>query len=513
MDAKDKEISQLRLEVQRLKGELRVSLQALDLAREIINFDPRGQKWQDRDQILATSAEKAKALVKFKAVSFFLVNEHDSSFELTFCLPSSAYGIMRREYERAVSEQTFAMALTKNKPHVVRSSFGKKNLLLHPLSSAARTRGMFFGLLEEDWTTALDLPFNLLSLIFLATVLLLESTEMYKRFRGLSRDLSHALLAYQKLNVRLEEKNKQLEREIQEKAWIEQALKESKEHYKAIFENSGTPMLILEEDGTVVMANREAEAVFGYKRNKVSDQKQKWTEYVLPEDLEKMTNYHKLRRKNSGLVPSRYTARIIDVQGSERYCLLNVAMLPGSKRSIVSIMDLTRQNELERQLRQAQKLDALGTLAGGIAHEFNNLLHALNVNLNLIMKQRGANDPDYSYLQKMKAIEERAGEIVRKVLAFSRETDPVLEAIDLNLLLKETLGLLSNTIPRHIELKMQLDANAQLLVWGDRIQIEQVVINLVTNAVDALKDNSKGHIWISTGMVSYPDFALWGQND
>ncbi|HEC95527.1 MAG TPA: PAS domain S-box protein, partial [Euryarchaeota archaeon] len=124
-------------------------------------------------------------------------------------------------------------------------------------------------------------------------------------------------------------------------------LRESEEKYRTTFENTGTAMAILEEDATISLANSRFEKLSGYSKEEIEG-KMKWTEFVHPDDLKKMMEYHKERRVNPEEVPKQYEFRAINKNGNILYMLLNVDLIPGTKQSIVSLIDITEKKKMEK---------------------------------------------------------------------------------------------------------------------------------------------------------------------
>lgn len=148
------------------------------------------------------------------------------------------------------------------------------------------------------------------------------------------------------LRVLREEKEKGIFKGLIERKKIEKALLESKEKYRTVFESTGTATVIIEEDTTISMANSQFEKLSGYKRSCVEN-KMKWTYFVDPRDLEKMEKYHTSRRDIQKKVPAEYEFRFIDRKGKSKNVLLKIGMIPGTKKSVASLMDITTRKQAE----------------------------------------------------------------------------------------------------------------------------------------------------------------------
>jgi two-component system, cell cycle sensor histidine kinase and response regulator CckA len=173
----------------------------------------------------------------------------------------------------------------------------------------------------------------------------------------------------------------------------------------------------------------------------------------------------------------------------------------GKTEGVLGIFwDVTEQRALEAQLRQAQKMEAVGQLAGGVAHDFNNLLTVILGNVTLVQAGLGSNDANGQLLTLTEKAALRAAELTRKLLGFSRQTTLRLESTDLTSAVEETVALLRRTIDPRISLVTRLhsgvngpharEANGQAtppwLVQADLAQINQVLMNLCLNARDAM---------------------------
>ncbi len=147
--------------------------------------------------------------------------------------------------------------------------------------------------------------------------------------------------------------------------------------------------------------------------------------------------------------------------------------------------DVTQRRHLEEQLRQAQKMEAIGHLAGGVAHDFNNLLTVINGFTEVILGNLEGDDPSGPLLQEVRKAGERAGALTRQLLAFSRKQLLQPKVIDLNSLLAEIAKLLGRMIGEDVTLAFDLDPHLGR-IKADPGQIEQVIINLAVNARDAM---------------------------
>ena len=132
---------------------------------------------------------------------------------------------------------------------------------------------------------------------------------------------------------------------------IEKKLKESEEKYRTLFENTGTATMIIEEDRTISMVNTQGEKLSGYSKDEIEN-KMKWTDFVIPEDREKMKKYHISSGKAGEKPPTEYEFSFIDRKGKVKDILLKIRMIPNTKKSIASLMDITKHNISEERLKK-----------------------------------------------------------------------------------------------------------------------------------------------------------------
>jgi len=143
-------------------------------------------------------------------------------------------------------------------------------------------------------------------------------------------------------------------RDIGERKQTEAALRDSEHLYRAIFENTGTSSIIIEENTIIALANTEWVNLTGYSREEMEG-KMSWTQFVVPEDLIRMKEYHKTRRIDSSGAPRKYEFRFIRRNGEIRNMINCVAMIPESKRSIASLMDITERKQAEETLKESEE--------------------------------------------------------------------------------------------------------------------------------------------------------------
>jgi PAS domain S-box-containing protein len=195
------------------------------------------------------------------------------------------------------------------------------------------------------------------------------------------------------------------------------------------------------------------------------------------------------------LVPSDGSERIVRVQSEAQVENGKLVRVTGT------IQDVTEYRHLEDQLRQAQKMEAIGQLAGGVAHDFNNLLSVIGGYTELALAKTSESDPIGEYLLEIRTAGERAAALTRQLLAFSRRQRLQPQVLSLNAIVEELEKLLRRLIGENISLVTNLDPSVHP-VTVDAGQMEQVIINLAVNARDAMPGG--GTLTIETAEVSVP---------
>jgi hypothetical protein len=170
----------------------------------------------------------------------------------------------------------------------------------------------------------------------------------------------------------------------------------------------------------------------------------------------------------------------------------------GRRAELVLVHDITDRQRLEDQLRQAQKMEAVGLLAGGVSHDFNNVLTAIIGYANLLQLKLSAGDPLRAYADNILSTSQRAAQLTQGLLTFSRKQVINPAAVELNSVISRIGRLLRRLIREDIELRLDL-CDADATIMADSIQLEQVIMNLATNARDAMPDG--GTLTMATNIV------------
>ncbi|HVY27759.1 MAG TPA: PAS domain-containing protein [Polyangiaceae bacterium] len=283
-------------------------------------------------------------------------------------------------------------------------------------------------------------------------------------------------------------------RDISDQRRAARALSESQDVLAKAFRYAPNAMLIVRSaDGTYVDVNAAFEQLFECDRSRVIGSREA-EQAVWPNVEERRQLIENVRAHGS---IREHSARLRTFKGNFRDVLISsdMVMLGGESHLIVNVRDVTKtldtertKAELEAQLRQAQKLEALGTLAGGIAHDFNNILGAMVAFIDLIRLDVNDRMAVLGHVSELKTASQRARDLVQQILTFSRAQKPSRSVTKLDLAVREAVKLLRSSLPSSVVIQSSFDEQAPC-VLADASQVHQVVMNLGTNAAHAMRDN------------------------
>jgi len=288
-----------------------------------------------------------------------------------------------------------------------------------------------------------------------------------------------------------------------ERKRAEEELRDSEERYRLLFESSPQPMWVYDLETLAFLAvNESAVQHYGYSR---ADFLAMTIKDICPaEDIPAL--YESVARNPEGVDAAgiwkhqKQDGTIIEVE------ITSHSLVFAERRAeLILAHDITERNRLqaalltsEEQLRQSQKLEAIGQLAGGVAHDFNNLLTAINGYSSLALQRLDEKHPIRSYLEEVKKAGDRAANLTRQLLAFGRKQMLQPLALNLNDVVADMNKMLRRLIGEDIQFTVKFDP-ALKRIKADPGQIEQVLVNLVVNARDAMPQG--GHLTIETANI------------
>lgn len=281
-------------------------------------------------------------------------------------------------------------------------------------------------------------------------------------------------------------------RDITERKQAEVALQLAEEKYRGIFENATEGIFQTSPSGALITANPALARMFGYSSPTEMAACVTNVEKQLYVDPLRRAEYKRLLEEKDTVTAFEFEAYRRDA--SKIWVTVNARAVRESPGVLTHyegmIIDITERKLLENQLRQAQKMEAVGQLAGGVAHDFNNILTVINGHASLLL-----NDPELTP-EAIKSVEqlytagERAANLTRQLLAFSRKQVMRIQPVDLNAVIGELARMLHRLIGENISLELKFRETSPA-VPADAGMLEQVVLNLVVNARDAMPRGGK----------------------
>ena len=265
-----------------------------------------------------------------------------------------------------------------------------------------------------------------------------------------------------------------------------EALKKSEEKQRAIFDANPNPVVVTDAKGRLECSNPAFSETFGWTMEEL---KGKEIPFV-PDDQQEMTAA-KLQEIATYGRPIRFLSRRLSKHGDILEVIVSAAIIKGPEDSIaglvVNLTDVTEQRKLEDQLQQALKMESVGRLAGGVAHDLNNMLVAILGYGELLLDDQRLDEELKRKISLMHQAGQRSRDLVEQLLAFSRKQTLRMEWLDLNEVICNFKGLLQKTIRENIEVQFNLSPGLPA-VKADQSQLEQVILNLALNAQDSMPD-------------------------
>jgi PAS domain S-box-containing protein len=296
---------------------------------------------------------------------------------------------------------------------------------------------------------------------------------------------------------KLSQTNEELRKEIIDRRSAEIALRESEEKYRLLVDNSDTAIFIA-QDGVIKFPNPKTMELTGYSAMELATKP--FSNLIHPKDRDLVIERHRARLAGEDL-PNSYEFRFLNKDGREVWAHLNTALISweGSPATLNFLRDVTSHKILENKLGQAQKMEAIGTLAGGVAHDLNNILSGVVSYPELLLLDL---PPDSSMRDPLETIQEtgkKAAAIVQDLLTLARRGVEVSEVINLNKIVTEYLSSpeFEKLCSYHQQMSVEKDIDPNLHnISGSPIHIFKTIMNLVSNAAEAMPEG--GRIRIST---------------
>ncbi len=291
------------------------------------------------------------------------------------------------------------------------------------------------------------------------------------------------------------ERTAKLEQEITGRMRVEAALKEQYDFLQTLIDSIPISVFFKNRKGIYQGCNNTYAAFLGLKKEEVVG---KGVRDIFPKELADVyVEADETLFKNPG--SQFYEAKMDHTDGTRREVFFNKATYLDKNGEVIGLIgamiDITKRkqaeeerNTLQVQLQRVQKMEAIGTLAGGIAHDFNNIIGVIMGCAELSLHGVSKEDSIRRHLKQIINAGQRAADLVRQILTFSRQKDPEKRALQISVIVKEVLKMLRSSLPVTIDIKQNIAPDAGM-VLADPTQIHQVLMNLCTNAAHAMRQD------------------------
>jgi PAS domain S-box-containing protein len=316
----------------------------------------------------------------------------------------------------------------------------------------------------------------------------LKAADLEEKISGLQRAQEELQLRERDLRETeeaLRRANEELERRVEERtgdlAVTNKLLEEQKELFQTIVDHIPVILFLYDSSGTVSMVNRYFQELLGWSLPEIKKIDLWSAMYPDPEYRKEALQF--MNQEVPGW--REFKARTRD--GKEINTTWGNVRFSGDRRIAIGI-DLSEQVRLRQRIQQMEKMEALGALAGGIVHDFNNLLSVISINTETALMDMEEESALRHPLLLALAAAKRGNELVRQIIAFSRQKAKNREPMKMSLALEEGLKFLHNSLPTNIKVQKDIAAEMDTIV-GDPAEIQQVLINLCSNSLYAMREN------------------------
>ncbi|WP_319792480.1 PAS domain-containing hybrid sensor histidine kinase/response regulator [Desulfatibacillum aliphaticivorans] len=299
-------------------------------------------------------------------------------------------------------------------------------------------------------------------------------------------------------------------RDVTEKEETLQKLKKSEERLSLAFQGANDGLWDWNLETDEVFYSPRWKDMLGYEDHEIKNQLSEWERLIKPENRIKawstLNDYLTGKRDNFTCEFQMRHKKGHYVDILSRAFAIREKSDQKPTRVVGTHVDISERKEMERRLQQIQKMESIGNLAGGIAHDFNNILSPIIGMSELLLEDLPANGLEYENAEEIFKAGKRGSELVKQILAFSRQSEKTMIPTRIQSVLKEVLKLCRSTIPINIEIYQDIQADCGLIL-ADSTQIHQVAMNLITNAYHAI-EKTKGKISISLTESSFDSLSM-----
>ena len=464
-----KDQSYLEERVRYLEDINRFTLDALETAASLGDFQPSVSRMQDASVILDETKARIRTLLPLKAMAFYLVDEDNNEFIVSRVDPSDYESYIDKEVGFFIDDGIFAWTLREKRPVIVSSKRHEHRFILHVMTTRSRVRGMFVGLLEGGGEGIPDVSLSMLSIVLLNSSNALESRELYNMIREINENV------------------------------------QKKKNYKMLFEAAPDGVEVLDARGNIADCNKAQAMLLGYDQGDLLGSHT--TQF-----FRNASAYHFEERVRS-LKEKGYLEGEVELVGKDGTVIpvwRKGSAIYNERDKFVGYVVYNRdlshrkrveeeKKRLESELKQAQKMEAIGALAGGVAHDLNNVLGGLVSYPDLLLMQIPEGSPLKQPIMTIQQSGKKAAAIVQDLLTLARRGVTVEEVVNLGDVVSDHFKTPEHekirSIHPHIRFEINLEKNLPDIV-GSPVHLSKTVMNLLSNASEAMLD--RGKITIST---------------
>ena len=297
--------------------------------------------------------------------------------------------------------------------------------------------------------------------------------------------------------------------DVTEERAAREALRREKENLAVTLDSIGDAVIATDTEGRITRMNPVASQLTGWSSEQAQGKRLREVFNIVHPDSRKPAVSPVARVLDSGSTVSLAShSLLISRDGKEHQIADSGAPILLDDGTVIGVVlvfrDMTQENQLQEQLRQSQKMEAVGQLAGGVAHDFNNMLAAIVGCADLLTESIEEGTEDRELVDDILSASQRAADLTQKLLVFSRKQETEMAPLRVDLPIRDALGLLERTIDRRIRLDISLDEQP-LRVRGDRSLLQNAVLNLLINATHAMPEG--GELRVATRRVELDDAA------
>lgn len=455
--------------IKHLEGVEQFVIDSLEMASSLGDFQSSINKLHDVTTILKETGMKVKSLIPFEAIAFFLVNEENSEFTLRHIDSEELSAYVRCEVDHSIEDGVFAWALREKRPVVVLTHKHQKSLVLHSMATATRVRGMFVGILDRDVHPILNVSLSLVSFILYNSANAIESFELYRRIREISSNLERI------------------------------------DNYRLLFDSAPDGVEVVDAGMNIIDCNDSQRKLLGYAQEQLTGRA---SSHFFSEACRASLLNHPSSLNESGYWEGEVelvtaAGEIVPVWRKEKVIYDSDRKGIGAVVYNRNITNRKRTEEEKRNLKdrlqRAEKMEALGQMAGGVAHDLNNVLGVLSGYSELLLEEIPEGNQARGHVLKILRSTEKGAAIIQDLLTMARRGVVVSDVINLNSIVSDFLKspVFEKIKDYHPRVTFRIACDKNLLnIKGSSVHLEKTLMNLISNAAEAI--SGQGEVTIRT---------------